>query len=167
MIKKETMKVHSKAIHSKAKGFTLIEVMITVTIIGILAAIALPSYQNYIIQTRRVEAQGLLLELSSYMERFFTENGRYDKLMDGSVSVSLPFSTSPKAATDVVYDLQLTATTTGTTFDLTATPKGNQTSDTRCGTLAINQAGVKCILNGTRCSDSSTTAHREAVNECW
>ncbi|TAM46105.1 MAG: prepilin-type N-terminal cleavage/methylation domain-containing protein [Gammaproteobacteria bacterium] len=65
-------------------GFTLIELMITVAIIGILAAIAYPSYQNYVKQTRRSDAQIALTQAANQQERFFTECNHYARYLHGT-----------------------------------------------------------------------------------
>jgi len=151
----------------KVSGFTLIELMLVVMIIGILASIAYPSYQDYMTRTRRVEAQGLTLELTSNLERFFTENGRYDR-DTGGTAVALPFNTSPKGGGNPIYTIAFSAGPTSTSFTLSATPQNNQAAaDTRCAVVSLDEAGVKCILGGSKCSDSATAAVRDAVAKCW
>ncbi|MEO6422179.1 MAG: type IV pilin protein, partial [Candidatus Nitrotoga sp.] len=67
-----------KAGFNKLKGFTLTELLIAVVIIGILAAVAMPSYQNYVRQTNRTAAKGILHENAQFMEQFYTANNQYD-----------------------------------------------------------------------------------------
>ena len=71
------------AARTRHTGFTLIEVMIVVAVIGILAAIAYPSYQESVTKTRRSAAQGCLVEMAQFMERFYTTNMRYDQTAAG------------------------------------------------------------------------------------
>ena len=147
------------------KGFTLIELMIVVMIVAILAAVAYPSYQNHVMKSRRVDATGNLLSLGQYLERYFTENGRYDQDRGGT-AVSLPFTKSPKDGTATFYNLAFTAgEPTATTYKLSATPVGAQAKDTDCGILTLDHTGTKCILNGSKCSNQPANA--EAVDECW
>lgn len=145
------------------QGFTLIELMITVAIVGILAAIAYPSYTEHVRKTRRADAKAVVLELSQWMERFYTENSRYDKTRAG-VDVALPFTQSPKEGGPAggYYTIAL-ATPAQNQFTLTATPAGPQVGDT-CGNLTLNRVGVKCA-NGS-CSNGDATA-KAKVATCW
>ena len=134
----------------KSKGFTLIELMIVVAIVGILAAVAYPSYQRYVQDSRRSDARANLVQLAQFMERYYTANGRY--VDGGGNAPALPFTESPRDGNDKYYDLQLQGVN-AQNYTLTATPKGAMAGD-RCGTLSINQAGVKAASGGS-------------VDECW
>jgi type IV pilus assembly protein PilE len=148
----------------RSTGFTLIELMIVVVIVGILAAVAYPSYRQYGIRTKRAAATADLMELAQFMEREFTSSGRYgdddDTLRDG---VELPFDQSPQDDNNPAYDLTLSAVSP-TAFTLSATPTGTH-EDPQCGILTLNNAGVKCIQAGASCSN--VTAQQEAVSDCW
>lgn len=132
-----------------ANGFTLIELMITVAIVGILAAIAYPSYTAYIARGHRAEAKQGLLELAQFMERTYTEQNTY---IPGGVAPALPFATMPKSGT-TVYNLALSASTTNT-YTLTATATGSMAADA-CGDFSLDNTGLQTV-NG-----ALTAA------ECW
>jgi type IV pilus assembly protein PilE len=122
-------------------GFTLIELMIAVAIIGILASIAYPSYQDSVMKSRREDAKGVLLGLANAMERRFTETNSYVG------------ATNPAAGT--YYTVTISAPT-ASSYTLSAAPTGAQTTD-KCGTLTLTQTGVKGF----------TAATGITLDDCW
>lgn len=136
----------------RGSGFTLIELMIAVAIVGILAAIAYPSYQEQVRKGRRADAMAQLVTLAQAYERYYTSNNTYVGFWD---SLDDAQKNSPTQGT-AYYVLDAT-NETRTAFTITAERQsaGNQTSD-RCGDLTIDQAGRKGIVDAT--------ATRE---ECW
>ena len=132
-------------------GFTLIELMIAVAVIAILAAVALPSYQQYVLRTQRSAAAACLVEMGQFMERVYLTNLRYDQ--NAGVATALP-TTDCVNRTSARYTIAL-PTVAQRTFNLTAAPKGAQAGDTGCGTLSLNQAGTRGASGG------------DGVANCW
>jgi len=126
-------------IMKKHTGFTLIELMIVVAIIGIIAAIAYPSYQRYIQETRRGQAQADLLELAQFMERRYSNGFDY---RDGGGNPDLPFTQSPREGNPVAYLISFSEDVERAAFTLQAVPQGIQAEDD-CGTLTIDETGAK------------------------
>ncbi len=130
----ETMQKLKRA----SSGFTLIELMIAVAIIGIIAAIAYPAYQESVQQTRRSNAQADLMELAQWMERQYAQDYSY---LEGGNQPALPFNVSPRTGT-TFYNLSFAGNVTQNTFTLQAQPTGPQATD-RCGTLTLDNAGAR------------------------
>jgi len=121
-------------------GFTLIELMIVVAVVGILAAIAFPSYVEYVDRARRSDAQGALLGLANAMERHHTANNSY--LGAGNPNTGAPSifpDEVPNDGNDKYYDLTITAAN-ATSYTVRATPKNAQAGD---GILELTSTGIK------------------------
>ena len=136
--------------HRVQQGFTLIEVMIVVAIIGILSAIALPSYNEYIRRGHRAEARAGLLQAAQWLERASTATGSYP--------LAAAFPATLKKVPSERYDITV-ASTTGAAYALTATPKGAQAGD-KCGAYTLDHTG----LRGANGKKSGETGYDE---NCW
>jgi type IV pilus assembly protein PilE len=142
-------------------GFTLIEVIVVMAILAILAAVAIPNYTEYIQRGRRADAKAQLLQLAQWMERFRTENNRYDQTLAGA-ALALPagLTRSPASGT-VDYNIALTAIGAGN-YTATATPTGRMAADP-CGSFAINNLGRRQVVIGGTGYDPGTAQ----FERCW
>lgn len=144
---------------SKIKGFTLIEVMITIIIIAILASVATAAYRGYITKARRQAMQEDLLTMQQEAEEYYSLNHKYlgafgtstaatSKTVDGRN----PFYTVTYCASACTAPVTVTGG-----YMITAVAKGGQTSDKECSTLMVYR-------NGTRLAETSAGAKSEG---CW
>ncbi len=147
------MSIRNRRGSAGSLGFTLIEVMIVVAVIGILAAIAYPSYQEHVRKARRADATAALMELSQFMERYYTTNGRYTKI--DNTAPDLPFTEAPKDGSSKFYNLGFSGAPSSSSYTLSATPKGAMSSD-KCGNLTLTSSGVK-----------GQTGAGTTLAECW
>jgi type IV pilus assembly protein PilE len=141
------------------RGFSLIELMIVVAIIAIISAFAYPSYDRYVIKTKRSVAQNALLQVADRQQQFFMDNKRFAADITNLGFPANPYviddnGTSTVASdADAVYSLSL-SNVTATTWTATAAPLNSQLSrDTYCGSLTITQTGAK--------------SKSGASDECW
>ena len=139
---------------NRAKGFTLIELMIVVAIVGILAAIAYPSYQEQVRKTKRGDCAGALAGLANAMERYFTTNNTYVGATLGNGAGDIYPAQCPVDGDTPTYNLAVAAT--ATTYTLQAAPTGTQAADD-CGTLTLTNTGVKGV----------TGANGKVWQDCW
>ena len=125
----------------KQTGFTLIELMITVAVIAILAAVAMPSYREYVLRGNRLEAQSLLSDAAARQERWRAQNGSYTT---DATKLQLPFGANSEHG---FYTLSIALVGSG--YLMTATRSGSQTSDSKCGEFTLSDLGAKSIKAGT------------------
>ena len=158
-----------------AKGFTLIEIMVTVAIIGILAAVAMPSYTSYVARARRADARTQLLQAAQFMQRFYAANDQYDQdrgnnsILGSSVGMPDSLRVSPADGT-ALYQLNTAITTAGnytasvtvSGYTLTMAPiSGRSAAADACGMFTLTSTGIRgCNVGGTACS----TTLRDT---CW
>jgi type IV pilus assembly protein PilE len=134
-------------------GFTLIELMIVIAIIGILASIGYPAYQDHVQKTRRADAKSVLMEAANAMERYYTSTGSYT----GATADDHYPDKSPIDGTITYYSIAAAITGGGTSYELKATRSGAQASD-ECGNLTLSSTGERDVES----ADSGVTA-----NDCW
>ena len=128
-----------KAGHAQGEtGFTLIELMITVAVIAILAAVAMPSYREYVLRGNRLEAQSLLSDAAARQERWKAQNGSYttDTIKLGA------------KAEHGFYTLSIVIDPLTGNYVMTATRAGTQRTDKKCGEFSLDAIGTKRMVKG-------------------
>ncbi len=142
----------------RVRGFTLIELMIVVVVVAILAAVALPSYRSSVQKAQRAEARGALLEASQFMQRFYSQNDRFDQDRAGTaVALPGPLLTVPRGSTGTAanYQLSFSGTPTISAFTIQAVPVNTMSSD-KCGTLGLDNVGRR-----------TASGAGASVSDCW
>lgn len=136
---------------NKNRGFTIIELMIVIVVVGVLAAIAIPAYTDYVTRSKRADAKNALLAFQLEQEKFRANNPTY------ITAASSPF---PAQSPDGHYTIALSGAAGLTTYTLTATPNASQ-NDSECGTFVITWQGVRDNINDSIANE----ADEERI--CW
>lgn len=135
---------------NKARGFSLIELLIVITVVGLLLAVALPSYTRYVLRSHRSSAITGVLDVASRQARYYTTNNTYTTSL-----TALGYPADPMPVTDTsnrYYNLSVSAAS-ATGFTVSAAPQGAQVKDT-CGTYTYTDLGVKSVSFGS-------------LGDCW
>lgn len=168
------MKIQSKT----QQGFTLIELMITVAIIGVLSAIALPSYTEYVTKGKRTEAKVELLRIAQMQESYFAQNLSYAKNLK-----QLGFTENSIDSEEDLYDITMpaggllpllcdpsaTPSVPCTAYTLTAMPDSSeaQSGDTHCKGFMIDSVSRKSAYGDSLTGFGTTSAHITNTKKCW
>lgn len=147
------------------KGFTLIELMMAVAIIGIIAAIAIPNYMDYMDRSKRSVGMALLQELAALQERRYAQNGAYitsnsdlEKLVGRSKSLEGSGATQRVVSENLYYQVSVSSVADDGGYTLTAAP-GPAFNDPACGDLTLNALGVK--------GRSASGPDAMPLEQCW
>jgi type IV pilus assembly protein PilE len=152
--------VHTGRSAGGPAGFTLVEMMIVVAIIGILAAIAYPAYTEQVRRGKRSEAQTAILEVSQFLQRYYAARGTFtgvdadDGLFKSNGWDRIPRDTGRTQTYSV--ELEDIEGLKGLGYKIRATPAGGESSDPKCGSLTLDDKGRK-----------GTSAGSDKVNDCW
>ena len=150
--------MHKQIGRTANRGFTMIELMIVVVIIGILAAIGYPSYRDYVVRTQRGMAKAAMVQVLDRQEQFFVDNKAFATDVTNLGFGANPFAIDRKGAQvatssgDRIYTIQLNGAT-ATSFTIQAVPQLKQaTEDSECGTLSVTNEGVRAASgSATNC----------------
>lgn len=153
---------------SAQRGFTLIELMIVVVVIGVLASIGYPSYAEYVAKSRRAAMASSLLQGQQWMERFYTENFSYHQVRGSEATSSDLFPAALKQSPapgegGVQYSIAITVNAKNPEiFELRASRTGNMAND-RCGDYIVDQYGRKFL----EYDKNKFSTLQQAMAYCW
>ncbi len=140
------------AVNRRERGMTLIELMIVVVVVGILATVAYPGYQEYVLRGKRAEGKALIMDVAARMERYYFDNNTYtDDLTE------LGYGDDAPTSAEGHYSAAVAAGPSGdieTSYAVTVTPVAGVHDDPKCGALSQDSRGVQSSEAGT-------------VERCW
>jgi type IV pilus assembly protein PilE len=132
---------------ARQSGFTLIELMIVVAVIGLLTTIALPSYNGYVARGKRAEARAEVLKAEGWLERYYTENNRYSDTPTSTVNAAFSSRFGAVPANGAA-NYNITLAVTSTTYTVTATRTGSMASD-NCGNYTKTNSGSLTFVSSS------------------
>jgi type IV pilus assembly protein PilE len=147
--------------NARQRGMTLIELVVVIMIVGVLAAVAIPSYRNYVIRSQRSDAKDALLALATQQEKHYLQCNRYADDIAAATDCAADELQGAATSKNGWYDLdtdQAADATLGFTATATAIAGENQFQDTACRMFTVDQAGVRTA------EDDGGTDNTE---ECW
>ncbi len=125
----------------RSSGFTLMELMIVLVVVAILAAIAIPSYRQFVMRGNRAAAEGAMMDIANREQQFFLANRLYtESLSTTGLNYAIPDEVRPNYDSVIVTDTSLSPCTPAPCFTITFTAKDSQLGD---GDLVLNSSGVK------------------------
>lgn len=139
-------------LHNDNSGFTLVELMVALAIVGILVAVALPAYQESVLRAARADGKNALMQAASDQERFYSNAFTYSANA-GPLSSPVQATVTSPDGNYIVSVAACSGGTIGSCYVATATPQGDQAADT-CGNLTITNTGIRTASGGT-------------LEECW
>lgn len=143
----------------RQRGVTLIELIVVVIIVGILAAVAIPSYRNYVIRSQRADAKDALLALATAQEKHYLQCNSYGTAIDNATDCVAGDVQSAATSKNGWYVLAIDAgDATGYTVSAVAAAGGNQFQDTDCRTFRVTDRGIRTALNAGATDNTA---------ECW
>jgi type IV pilus assembly protein PilE len=144
----------------KQRGLTLIELVVVIMIVGILAAVAIPSYRQYVMRSQRADAKDALLALATQQEKHYLQCNAYAEVLDNATDCAAGEIQAADVSKNGWYELEADAPNPATGFTVTARAINgeNQWQDTECRSFTVDQAGVRTAADD---GGNDTTA------ECW
>jgi type IV pilus assembly protein PilE len=139
------------------RGFTLAEILTVIVVLGVLAAVAIPSWRQHVLRTRRAAAHELLLKLQVAQEDFFGRNARY--ATSEELSLLPPAGLGlPAVSAESNYRLEIATAPDGLAFEATARAASGQSDDTHCATFGIDHLGMRTARDA---------AGADRSMDCW
>lgn len=140
----------------RAHGFSLIELLVALAVVGVLAGLAYPSYTGHVERAHRAQARAALLEAAQYLERYYVANNTY-----ATAVLPVALQTSPPGASGVDIRYRLSVEVTATGYKVIAT---NATLRGGCDTLSLDHRGVR---QATQRGIDGNVSTAEIATACW